>query len=153
MTLLRHFNTSTMDGGSCSEMILKHRMSELKESIRKKFVTTTLFSRWENCCTEVFIKVTQGVRARRWLYPDLLTLVLFCFGYTSVAQLSEVVRDNNGFQDNLRMIGQSSPFSGTVVFWGFIASMNVKGNFWKSSQGCWQVMGITMRSRGCPWGG
>lgn len=61
---------------------------------------------------KLFIKVTQEVEARHRLNPDLLTSVLFSFSYTSVAQLSEVVRNNNGFQDDLKMIGRGSPLSG-----------------------------------------
>lgn len=40
------------------------------------------------------------------------TPLLFSFGYTSMAQLSEVARNNNGFQKNLKWIGWGFPFPG-----------------------------------------
>lgn len=38
--------------------------------------------------------------------PQPLIPGLFSFSYTSMAQLSDVLRNNNGFQDDLKMIGR-----------------------------------------------
>lgn len=51
-------------------------------------------------------KWLQRVEARHRLNPDPLIPGLFSFSYTSMAQLSDVLRNNNGFQDDLKMIGR-----------------------------------------------
>lgn len=82
-------------------------------SIKNMSDLTSLFSRWENGYTEekLFIKVTQGVGAKHRLSPDLVTPILFSYSYTSMDQLSEVVRNNNGSQEDLKLAGVGSPFS------------------------------------------
>ena len=47
------------------------------------------------------VKVTQRVEAKHKVNPDLLSPVLFSFGYTSMAQLSV---GNNTFQDDLKWL-------------------------------------------------